>query len=97
MNRKRVIKFVISMVFLLALIFSISLPVFAFTSPEPTGNKVIDFFENFMYSIGFIIAAIFVMPILAIISLIQSVFTGSLTPFEAITEFFGAFASMWIF
>ena len=97
MNLKRIVKLVISMVLLLTLIFSISMPVFAFTSPEPTGNKVVDFFENLMYAICIIIVAIFVIPILGIISLIQAVFTGSLTPLEAITKFFEAFASMWGF
>ena len=91
MKSNRIIKLVISFILTLAVFLSVSIPVFAFTSPEPTGNKIVDFFENFIYAFGIIIVFLFIIPILGIISLIQAVLTGSLTPLEAITKFFEGF------
>lgn len=97
MKFNRIIKFVVSLILTLAILLSVAMPVFAFTSPEPTGNKFEDFINNLMFSLSFAMVAIFILPIALIISIIQAVFSGSISIFEAIPTFFEEFISMWGF
>ncbi|MBQ9978695.1 MAG: hypothetical protein IJP20_02755 [Clostridia bacterium] len=72
MKTKQIIKFSVSLILVLTLLFSISLPAFAFSSPEKTGNTIEDFFNGLMFTLGFVIAVVVIAPLLTIPSLIQS-------------------------
>jgi hypothetical protein len=95
MKSKYIIKFSVSLILVLTLLFNVTIPVFAFTSPEKTGNAVEDFFSGLGYTLGFLITAVFVIPILSIPTLIQAISSEPENFAEIMGNYIQDFLSMW--